>query len=83
MGYPMDYQNPAMVMEEIASLVPFYADATYLHLEKGGVQSALETEESGDFQSLSRKNPWKGPSPISLVDHPKRIPLPLWDCDHY
>ena len=27
MGYPMGYQDPAEVMEEIASLVPFYAGA--------------------------------------------------------
>ena len=38
MGYPMTYQNPAEVMEEIASLVPSYAGATYSNLEKDGIQ---------------------------------------------
>jgi formate dehydrogenase alpha subunit len=41
MGYPMRYQNPAEVMDEIASLIPFYADATYPKLEKGGAQWPL------------------------------------------
>ena len=41
MGYPMKYQNPAEVMEEIASLVPFYAGATYSNLEKDGIQWPL------------------------------------------
>ncbi len=38
MGYPMRYQHPAEIMEEIAALVPFYADAKYPNLENGGVR---------------------------------------------
>ena len=38
MGYPMKYQAPAEVMEEIASLVPSYAGAVYPNLEKDGIQ---------------------------------------------
>jgi predicted molibdopterin-dependent oxidoreductase YjgC len=38
MGYPMGYQTPAEVMEEIASLVPFYTGIRYANLEKGGIQ---------------------------------------------
>ncbi len=38
MGYPMEYQSPAEIMEEIASLVPFYAGVSYSNLEKGGIQ---------------------------------------------
>ena len=41
MGYPMAYQSPAEVMDEIASLVPFYARATYSNLEKDGIQWPL------------------------------------------
>ena len=41
MGYPMRYQNPAEIMDEIASLIPFYANATYPKLEKGGAQWPL------------------------------------------
>ena len=38
LGYPMEYQSPAEIMEEIASLVPFYAGISYSNLEKGGIQ---------------------------------------------
>jgi formate dehydrogenase alpha subunit len=38
MGYPMEYQSPSEIMEEIASLVPIYVGVTYSNLEKGGIQ---------------------------------------------
>jgi formate dehydrogenase alpha subunit len=38
MGYPMGYQGPAEIMEEIASLVPIYAGVSYSELERGGIQ---------------------------------------------
>jgi formate dehydrogenase alpha subunit len=41
MGYPMEYRSPGEVMEEIASLVPFYTNMTYANLEKAGIQWPL------------------------------------------
>ena len=38
MGYPMEYKNPAAIMDEIASLVPIYGGISYERLEKGGIQ---------------------------------------------
>jgi formate dehydrogenase alpha subunit len=38
MGYPMSYQSPAQVMEEISFLVPSYAGMTYPYLEQGGIR---------------------------------------------
>ena len=38
MGYPMSYQGPAQVMEEISSIVPSYAGMTYPELERGGIR---------------------------------------------
>ena len=38
MGYPMDYDSPADIMDEIASLVPIYGGISYDRLEKGGIQ---------------------------------------------
>jgi formate dehydrogenase alpha subunit len=40
-GYPMTVRTPAHVMEEIAALVPIYADAIYPRLEKDGIQWSL------------------------------------------
>jgi len=41
MGYPMEYRSPGDVMDEIASLVPFYTNMTYANLEKAGMQWPL------------------------------------------
>ena len=43
MGYPMSYQNPAQVMEEISSIVPSYAATTYPRLEQGGIRRPATT----------------------------------------
>jgi len=47
MGYPMTYQTPAAVMDEIATLVPSYAHAAYPNLEKDGIQWPLMSGKSG------------------------------------
>jgi formate dehydrogenase alpha subunit len=41
MGYPMQYETPGAVMDEITRLVPSYAGMTYSELEKGGIQWPL------------------------------------------
>jgi formate dehydrogenase alpha subunit len=57
MGYPMKYESPAKIMEEIASLVPFYADAIYSHLEKGGIQWPLGNGGKRKFFAIEYKAP--------------------------
>jgi formate dehydrogenase major subunit len=47
MGYPMTYQTPAAVMDEIATLVPSYAHAAYSNLEQDGIQWPLMSGKSG------------------------------------
>ena len=42
MGYPMDYESPAEVMAEIASLVPSYKGIDYGALEQEGKRRATE-----------------------------------------
>lgn len=37
LGYPMEYRSTEAIMEEIASLVPFYSGITQPSLERGGV----------------------------------------------
>jgi formate dehydrogenase alpha subunit len=37
-GYPMNYDSPAQIMEEIARLTPIYSGIDYGRLEKGGLQ---------------------------------------------
>lgn len=38
MGYPMNYNNAAEIMDEIASLTPIYGGITYERLERGALQ---------------------------------------------
>ncbi len=38
MGYPMSYDSPAEIMDEIASLVPIYGGIDYSRLEEKGIQ---------------------------------------------
>jgi predicted molibdopterin-dependent oxidoreductase YjgC len=61
MGYPMGYKNPAVIMEEIASLVPFYAGITYSNLEKGGIQWALSNGRKKRFFPVEYKDPLEKP----------------------
>jgi len=61
MGYPMGYQNPAEIMEEIASLVPFYAGVSYPHLEKGGIQWSSRNGLKRRFFPVEYKGPAERP----------------------
>lgn len=45
MGYPMQYESPADVMREIASLTPSYGGISYDRLEKGGLQWPCPTPD--------------------------------------
>jgi len=61
MGYPMTYQSPAEIMEEISSLVPFYAGMTYTHLEKGGIQWPLGNGRKRRFLPVEYQGPIEKP----------------------
>lgn len=61
MGYPMGYQNPAEIMDEIASLVPFYAGISYPNLEKGGIQWPLNNGRKRRFFPVDYKGPAEQP----------------------
>jgi len=62
MGYPMRYQNPGEIMDEIASLIPFYASAAYSNLEKGGIQWLLMNGKKKHFFPVDLKDPVEQPS---------------------
>ena len=61
MGYPMGYQKPSEVMEEIASLVPFYSGITYSDLEKGGIQWPLGNGGKRRFLPVEYREPAEQP----------------------
>jgi len=45
MGYPMHYQHPAEIMDEIASLVPSYGGISYERIEVQGLQWPCPTKD--------------------------------------
>ena len=62
MGYPMTYQTPAAVMDEIATLVPSYAHAAYPNLEKDGIQWPLKSGKKKRFFPVQIQEPVERPS---------------------
>ena len=61
MGYPMTYENPAKIMEEVASLVPSYSGVLYPDLEKGGIQWFSTNGKKGKFSAVAYKGPMEQP----------------------
>jgi formate dehydrogenase alpha subunit len=61
MGYPMGYQSPAEMMEEIASLVPIYAGVSYSSLEKEGIQWPSRNGWKRRFFPIEYKGPAEQP----------------------
>ncbi len=45
MGYPMDYNHPSDIMDEIASLVPIYGGISYERIEDQGIQWPCPTKD--------------------------------------
>lgn len=45
MGYPMQYDHPSEIMEEIARLVPIYGGISYGRIEKEGIQWPCPTKD--------------------------------------
>jgi len=45
MGYPMTYQHPSEIMDEIASLVPIYGGISYERIEEQGIQWPCPTKD--------------------------------------
>jgi formate dehydrogenase alpha subunit len=45
MGYPMSYNSPAEIMDEIASLVPLYGGISFDRIEEKGIQWPCPTKD--------------------------------------
>jgi formate dehydrogenase alpha subunit len=61
MGYPMGYQSPAEIMEEIASVTPIYAEVSYSNLEKGGIRWPSRNGWKRRFFAVEYKGPAEKP----------------------
>jgi len=80
-GYPMDYESPREIMDEIARLTPIYGGISYQRLENFGLQWPCPTPDhpgtpylhKGSFsRGLGKFSPasYKTPAELPDVDYP-------------
>jgi len=76
MGYNMKYNNPAEIMEEIASLTPIYGCMYYNRLEKAGLQwPCLDINHPGT-KYLHKNKFIRGKGKFSAVEFKEAAELP-------
>jgi formate dehydrogenase alpha subunit len=61
MGSALTYANPSKIMEEIASLVPFYSGVLYPDLEKGGIRWSSANGKKEKFLPVEYRGPVEKP----------------------
>ena len=69
MGYPMHYQGPAAVMEEIALLTPIYGGISYPRLEGEGLQWPCPEFDHPGTPILHRNRFTRGLGRFHVVEH--------------
>ncbi len=69
MGFQMKYENPAEIMDEIASIVSLYTNVTYQNLDDGGILWPL-IKARKRFFSVEYRKPFESPNeeyPLLIV----------------
>lgn len=70
LGYPMAYDSPEEIMEEIRRLVPSYGGITYKRLEEGfGLQWPCPTEDHPGTKFLHKERFTRGLGRFQPVEH--------------
>jgi len=54
LGYPMEYESPQKIMEEISALTPTYGGISYERLDRAGLQWPCRTEEDEGTKYLHK-----------------------------
>jgi formate dehydrogenase alpha subunit len=68
-GYPMDYESPAAVMEEIARVTPSYGGITYDRLEGEGLQWPCPNGEHPGTKFLHKDRFTRGKGLFSAIEY--------------
>ena len=78
MGYPMHYNHPEEIFEEIRKVTPSYAGITYKRLEAGGIQWPCPTEDHPGTMFLHKDKFARGLGAFFAIDHkdPAEMPDP-------
>jgi predicted molibdopterin-dependent oxidoreductase YjgC len=77
MGYEMDYQSPAEIMDEIAELTPIYAGIDYERIDKQGLQWPCPDKEHPGTKYLHKGEFAKGIGSF----HPAADSKPIEEAD--
>jgi len=76
LGYPMRYESPAEVMEEIAHLTPIYGGISYSRLESGGIQWPCPTPDHPGTPFLHKDRFQRGRGKFHPVEHRELLDPP-------
>jgi len=69
MGYPMKYDSPEEIFEEMKKLTPSYAGMTYKRLEEKGLQWPCPTEEHPGTVFLHKDRFTRGKGMLHAIDY--------------
>jgi formate dehydrogenase alpha subunit len=75
-GYPMDYESPRAIMEEIARLTPSYGGISYDRLQGDGLQWPCSTPEHGGTKFLHSGKFTRGKGLFSAIEYKPAAELP-------
>ncbi len=75
-GYPMDYESPSAVMDEIAHLTPSYGGITYERLQEEGLQWPCPTLEHPGTRFLHQGRFTRGKGLFSSIEYKPAAEMP-------
>jgi formate dehydrogenase alpha subunit len=76
MGYPMRYDHPSQIMEEIARVTPSYGGINYRRLEQGGIQWPCPTIDHPGTQYLHKDSFTRGKGLFHAIEYRSPVELP-------
>ncbi len=80
MGYPMNYNHPSEIMDEIASLAPMFGGVGYARLDTGGLQWPCPSIEHPGTETMHVGRFSRGLGKFNAVEH--KFPAEQTDPDY-
>jgi formate dehydrogenase alpha subunit len=76
MGYPMEYETPADVMDEVSRLIPLYGGISYDRLDEGGIQWPCPTADHPGTRILHGDGFNRGKGGLTAVEYGEPVEKP-------
>jgi formate dehydrogenase alpha subunit len=76
LGYPMEYESPSAIMDEIASVLPIYGGISYGRLGEAGLQWPCPTPDHPGTPILHQGQFTRGPGKFSTIEFKPSAELP-------